>query len=230
VTRKLKDGEGTVGKLLTDEKLIDSTEKVMEHVDEVVEDVGGFVRSVTGLRTVVGAHTEYNFSNQFMKTYFTLRLQPKEDKYYLIEIIDDPRGKVSQTSEVIRTTDPDEAPLIKEDRTKVSQTLKFSLEFAKRYYFVTGRFGLIENTGGLGLDFEFWKDRIKFSFDLFDFGKERYPQLKSLAMFYPISNFFIIGGVTDIFNTYGRDYFIGGGIAFTDDDLKSILLIAPSPQ
>jgi phospholipid/cholesterol/gamma-HCH transport system substrate-binding protein len=50
---------------------------------------------------------------------------------------------------------------------------------------------------------------------------------------------FVSAGVDDIFNRQlrdlatnrliaGRDFFFGGGIYFTDDDLKAVLTVAPS--
>ena len=37
-------------------------------------------------------------------------------------------------------------------------------------------------------------------------------------------------GLDDPFNPDLRTYFFGGILRFTDDDLRSILLVAPTPQ
>ena len=41
--------------------------------------------------------SEYNFLANTLKTYFSLRLEPREDRYFLIQLVDDPRGDISVT-------------------------------------------------------------------------------------------------------------------------------------
>src|SRR5207302_3450055 len=81
VTGRLNRGEGTVGRLLKDEA-------IAENVTTITEDASSFVHSLTRLQTIVGVRSEYNFIAQSFKTYLSLRLQPRPDKYYLIELVD----------------------------------------------------------------------------------------------------------------------------------------------
>ena len=95
VTDQLKEGEGTAGKLLTDQTIADN-------IEEITEDASGFVRSVTRLQTVVGLRTEYNYLANTFKTYFSIQLAPRPDKFYLIEIVDDPRGSAGDHPDLDR--------------------------------------------------------------------------------------------------------------------------------
>lgn len=221
ITAKINDGKGTIGQLVNDDQ-------VLKKVEAVVDDAGSLVKRFTSLQTRVDLTSEYYFEQQALKNYVRLRLQPKEDKYYLIELIDDPRGKTKVSTTVTQTNDPSLPPVLHETSATTSDSLKVSFLFAKRWYFLTGRFGIIEGTGGLGLDFEFLTDTLKFAFDVFDFSSDTAPRMRALANFEFAKHFYVSAGVDDVFNKAGFDWFAGIGLRFTDDDLKAFLSVAPS--
>lgn len=222
ITKKIDDGDGTLGKLVNDDRII-------KNIEEVVADAGDLVKRVTGLQTRVELNSEYYFNQSSLKNSLRLRLQPKEDKYYLLEIIDDPRGKTSFQSQVTQTNDPSLPPVVHESTATTSQGIKFSFQFAKKWYFVTGRFGVFEGTGGLGVDFEFLDDTLKFAADIFDFSQDEAPRLRMLASYEFFKHFYISAGVDDVLNPEAFDWFFGGGLRFTDDDLKALFSVAPIP-
>jgi phospholipid/cholesterol/gamma-HCH transport system substrate-binding protein len=218
-------GQGTVGRLLTDDTLIDEVEGFVEDAHEVVTDAGEFVGSLTRLQTIVELREEYNFFANTLKTYLSLRLQPKEDKYYLIEIIDDPRGSVST---VERTTTSTEDPFYERELETVrTDAFRFSLMFARRIGFATFRFGIKESTGGVGVDLHFLSDSLEISMDAFAIGTDVYPRLKFLAALEFLRGLYIVGGADDVLNV-DRDFFIGAQLRFTDEDLKALLTFAPT--
>ncbi|MCK5798212.1 MAG: hypothetical protein KAI47_13555, partial [Deltaproteobacteria bacterium] len=90
LTGDLQEGKGTVGRLLKDEALIDN-------VEDTVRDISSLVKGLSGLQTIVGLRSEYNFLAGSIKTYLSIELRPRPDKYYLIELIDDPRGRREYT-------------------------------------------------------------------------------------------------------------------------------------
>lgn len=223
ITKKINESkDNNLGRLVNDDKLVKS-------IEGTVDEVGNFIKTITRLQTHVGYRAEYNILQNGVKNYIGVRLQPKEDKYYLIELVTDPRGKTSYSSKVTKTTDPKESPIIKEDITETTDSFKFNVQFAKRWRFMTGRFGIFENTGGLGLDFNFFNDHLRFTFEIFDFGRDRSPRIKTRMDVTLWKYIFLSGGVDDIANKRFRDYFVGGGFIFTDDDLKAILTVAPRP-
>jgi phospholipid/cholesterol/gamma-HCH transport system substrate-binding protein len=99
VSARIDKGEGTVGRLTKDETLINE-------VQGVVEDVGDFVGTLHRFQTIVGLRADYNFVSNTIKNYVELRLQPSEDKYYEIDVINDPRGFTSFQQVDVDTTDP----------------------------------------------------------------------------------------------------------------------------
>ena len=225
ITQKIDRGEGTAGRLVNDDTIARKTE-------EVVTEVSDLVKSVSRLETYVGFHSEFMIHQRAVKNYFSLRFQPSPNKYYLFELAFDPRGKTSITDRVVSTSDKLHSGEYFERVTETTDSVKLSLEFARRWrpfkdiFSITGRFGLIESTGGLGLDLDFLKDSLHFAFDLFDFNADKYPRLKALWSWEFVKYVYVAAGIDDIVNSR-RDFFVGAGIRFSDEDLKAILMVAP---
>lgn len=220
VAARIDRGEGTVGRLTKDDRLINE-------VESVVEDVGEFVGGVGRVQTVVGLRTDYNFLANTIKSYVELRLQPTEDKYYSIELVNDPRGKTTFEQIDVDTTNPNDPPHYREIRTITTNAFRFSFQFAKRMGPFTGRFGIKESTGALGLDMQLLDDRFELRQDLFGFGEELSPRWRVALAYEFIRKLWLLGGVDDIINPDRRDYFVGLQLRFTDRDLKTILPFAP---
>src|SRR4030095_175930 len=91
------------------------------------------------LQTIVGLRSDYNFLANTIKSYVELRLQPREDKYYLIELINDPRGKTSFTQTDVDTTNPNEPAHSRTVTTTTTDAFRFSLQFARPLRPVTAR-------------------------------------------------------------------------------------------
>lgn len=221
VTGRVARGEGTVGRLTSDEALIDEIEGVAEGLNDVV---GGFGR----LRTIVELRSEYNFLANSFKTTFSLRLQPREGRYFLVQLVDDPRGSdnVTQTT-VIRSPAPAGEPAVyQETRIRRSHDLRYTLQLAKRVSFATFRFGVMESSGGLGLDMNFFGDRLELNTDVFQIGVETFPRVRQRVAFEVVRRFWVLAGVDDALNRENIDFFLGLQLRFDDDDLKGILPFA----
>lgn len=217
VSGRTARGEGTIGRLTQDETLIDE-------VEGVAQGLNSFVGGLARLRTIVELRSEYYAISNAFKTYFSIYLKPREGRYFLVQFVDDPRGRVSVTDSIIRQSPP---PLFYPNeyrRTEITRTnrLTFSAELAKTISFATFRFGIIESTGGLGLDLKVLKDRLEVNTDLFDFGRVVYPRLRIRAGFELLRRFWLVAGVDNIMNP-GRDYFVGLQLRFDDEDLKPLI-------
>ncbi len=224
VTERTAAGEGTLGRLTSDEHLIDEIEETVESVNSIV---GGFAR----LRTVVGLRSEYLFLANAFKNYIEIRLSPSEDRYFLIQIVDDPRGQTQFTTTQVRTSPPraDEPAFYEEVRATTSESLLFSVQLAKRLYFMTFRFGILESSGGIGFDLHFFDDRLEMNADLFRFGDQTFPSLRVRFSYEIVRSLFVLGGVDNILNAdpstpsqNGADFFLGAMLRFTDHDLVGL--------
>jgi len=221
VAARIDRGEGTVGRLTKDETLINE-------VEEVVEGVGDLFGGIGRLQTVVGLRTDYNFLANTVKSYVSLRLQPTEDKYYLIEVVNDPRGLTTFEQIDVQTTNPNDPPAYREIRTVTTNSFRFSFQFAKRMGPLTGRFGIKESTGGVGVDLHLLDDRFELRQDLFGFGEQITPRWRVALSYEFVRKLWLLGGIDNILSDDRRDYFFGLQLRFNDEDLKTILPFAPT--
>ncbi len=222
IATKIDEGQGTLGRLVNDDKLIND-------VTELVDESGRFVKKMTRLQTIIALRSEYYLGASAVKNYFSLKLQPKPDKYYLFQLIDDPRGRTTFRETVTSTTETGRDPLIREQNTVTEDRFRLSLQFAKRFFFATGRIGIIENTGGLGLDLHLLNDDLELSADIFAFDENINPHVKFWGLYTFFTHLYVAMGIDDIWNDQESDFFVGAGITFNDEDLKTILTTAPSP-
>jgi len=220
VTGRLDRGEGTLGRLSRDDHLINE-------VEGVAEDVGEFVGGLSRIQTIVTMRTDYQFLSSTVKSYVELRIQPREDKYYLIEVVNDPRGLTHFEQVDVDTTNTNDPPHYREVRTVTANSLRFSLQFAQSFGPFTGRFGIKESTGGVGLDTLLLDKRFEIRQDLFGFGEVVLPRWRVSLGYQFVNRAWLLGGVDDILSGARRDYFVGMQLRFNDEDLKSILPFAP---
>jgi phospholipid/cholesterol/gamma-HCH transport system substrate-binding protein len=227
ITSRLEKGEGTAGRLLADDT-------IANNIEEITEDAGGFVRGITKLQTIVGLRSEYNFLSHTTKEYLSVQLVPRPDKFYLIELVQDPRGFREATSTV---TNSSLTGTTSSNTVTTSQKLRFSLMLGKRVGPIAGRFGIKESTGGVGVDLYLLGDRLNLSVDVFDTLTNQYPRVKPAAALAVWNrSLFVVGGADDILNQNralagaggGIDWFLGGQLIFNDEDLKSLLLFGGS--
>jgi phospholipid/cholesterol/gamma-HCH transport system substrate-binding protein len=222
ISERTARGEGTVGRLTKDEKLINEVEGVVEGVNNVV---GPIAR----LQTIVRLRSEYNFLANSFKNYVGLRLQPREDVYYRFELVNDPRGRTTFTQRQVRTSPPrqGEPEYYQETIAETKDQFRFTLQFAKRIHFATFRFGILESTGGLGLDLHLLDDNLEINADAFAIGEQQYARLRVAVAYQVLQRLYIVGGMDDMLNQ-SRDFFMGAQLQFNDEDLKSILPFVPS--
>lgn len=244
VSGRVERGEGTVGRLLTDERMADKLEYA-------VSGASDFVSGLTSLETHVDLGTWYNFNESTARVTFGLKLQPKPDKFYLFEIIEDGGGIERLTRTLQEGTSNGSDVTEREVVRQYDNSIRITAMFAKRFWdFLVLRAGLIETSGGVGANLYFWDDRIELRSDLFNFSGPRdkvidgdplygdltWPRWRTLLKFQPVPYIYLTAGVDDVLNFqanpatsgYGLDYFMGAGITFQDEDLRSILPFVPS--
>jgi len=218
-TRKIEQGQGTIGKLVNDDSMYNN-------IDSAAKGISDYTSRVERLKTTIGFRAEYMFPE--VKDYFTLELKPREDQYYIIELVSDPFGKYSR---IETTTTPPGSTVVTET---YEDKLKFTVEFAKRYGNLAARMGLIESTGGVGVDYYALDDRLKFSLEAFDFNSHEIhsdrAHVKASANYFLNKFLYVNAGLDNFLNAYRNSYFLGVGFRFSDEDLKYYLGSVPIPR
>jgi len=261
ITDKINKGQGTVGHLINDDKLARNLDKASTQLtnllgtpDQLKIEVNE--RSELMIGSPAGGKLDPNVPNvlsvardtaynPWTKNYFGLRIIPRPDKWYGFDIVDDPRGytrrvrTVNNASCGATTCFPNYPTAI--DTITTERVLKFSVYIAKRYGPISGRFGILENTGGAGIKLHLANDSLTLSADAWEFAnplKDR-PRLKLYADYRFLNHLLLTFGVDDVLNrplvdpeqttriVSGRDYFIGAGVFFNDDDIKMLIAAIP---
>lgn len=241
ITRKIDEDKGTLGRLVNDPEIADN-------VEEITDQAKGFLGTLFGLKTYVGLRSEYNVGAGLLRHYISIELHTRPDKFYLVELEKGPRGAYP---DVTLTFDPTVDPNHWIRRTVIQDSVRFTFQFAKRFSWLTLRYGLKESTGGVGADADLqWFDRdLRLSADVFDASWDTYPRVKLTAAYEVFRHIYVLGGVDELlnaprnlpivtgdspvpvqFNTfrYGRDVFFGGMLRFNDEDLSALLAVGGS--
>ena len=222
ISDKINKGEGTIGKLVNEDETV-------ENINSSLAGINDYMQKLDTFRTYLDYRGEYLFDSNDVKSYLTLRIQPREDKYYLLQVVDDPQGKDSVT-DITRTTaagGTTSEHIVETDK----DGLKFSAQIAKRYYNLGLRGGLFESTGGIAVDYYFLNDSLTLSLEAFDFDPDRNAHLKFKADYTPFKHIYISSGFDDFISDEGKEsFFIGAGIKFLDEDIKTLLSNIPIPK
>jgi len=220
ITEKVNSGNGTLGRLLTDSSTVDSFNAAMDSVGQIGSR---FER----LRTHVTFRNEAQVARGDNKGYVSLRLAPRENRAYVLELVDDPLGRVRKIT--TETTTGGTTTVTEEVRT--DHRLLVTAMFDQRFGDWAVHGGLMETTAGLGVDF-LGVDRLQFTLDAWDFDSQRAqhdsPHLKVTARYSLGRNFFVQGGMDNFLNSDFDSPFLGAGLTFEDEDLKYLLGSAAS--
>lgn len=217
IAQKIEKGEGTLGKILKEDKLYDSLSKV-------AEGAGKSFEVVNRLRTFMDFRTEYLTKEGDWKGYFDLTIQPSQDIYYILGVVSDPIGLAEITETKINgvTTRKEEI----EERK-----IEFTAQFAKRFEDFVLRIGMLESTFGFGADYFLNNNRGRISFNVWDFSADEAKADKAhmkIGLDYRIfKHIFISSGIDNLLNSSRRGVYIGGGLKFEDEDLKYLFGLLP---
>ncbi|MDX9730503.1 MAG: MlaD family protein [Bdellovibrionales bacterium] len=221
ITGKINRGEGTIGKLINDPDTV-------EELNTAISGINSMLDSSNKLQTSLDYHSHFMTDTGKAKSYVSLRLQPGIDRYYEIGVVDDARGSRERTT--ITSTTGGVSTVTQEEKS-YRDRVKFNALFAKNFWNLTLKGGILENTGGLGADIYMLKRDLRFSFEAFDFSN---VQLRASARYNLWSGLYVVAGGENLAGTSSSaevaskaTVFVGGGLFLTNDDLKLLLTKLP---
>ena len=208
ILSKIESGEGTIGKLVTDDELYESVSKGAKLFGEAGE-------VITKTKIFVGFGGEA-YTGGDAKGYMSLRIEPDRRTYYLLEVVGDSRGRV-YTEQIVGG----------DEIVKKEFKPEFTLQIAKKFFVSEGRYftiraGLKESTGGIGFDFV-PSERIKLYSDIWDTGRKDRPGEDNLKPLLQVGLQLRIKGPLytrfggdDLLNDRLRGAFVGAGLEFSE--------------
>lgn len=219
ITTRINKGEGALGKLISDEQ-------TSENLTSALDGLGGMLDTANRIQTAFDFRAEYLGDVGATKTHVGVQIQPGLDRYYYIGVVDDPAGVVETTKTDI--TGPgagDVGPGSYTEKKTYENKIKFTLLYAKNFWDLTLKGGIIENNGGFGIDYFFFRRKLKFTVEAFQFSETNVRSSLSYTLYRGI---YLTGGINDAFDQQGvRSGYLGAGLFLTNDDLKLLLTKAP---
>ena len=236
ISDEIAQGQGNIGQAIFDERLynsllgtVEQTEAAAAKLQSVLEGAGDFIDRTNGIGLLVDSRANYGFNSSNVRAGASLRLEPASgDRWYRLGINGTPEGVSTRT---VTTTAGSVTSY--EDKTETRYTYSIDAELARRIGIVTLRGGLYESSAGFGVDVQpvQW---VALSGELFNFRTGNNPNLKGTVTVYPFFNpdtnnplnwIFLYGGVYDALSK-NRDFFLGGGLRFTDREIKGLAGLA----
>ncbi len=224
ITDKINRGEGSVGKLINDEDTVDNLNASLKSLEKSMGGIDRYVSKSEQFKTFLSYRGEYLFDGGDGKGYFNVTIRPKEDKFYVLGLVADPRG--SRT-----VTDTTVGGVTTQTETWERDELLFTAQIGKRFNDIALRGGIFESTGGVGIDYFAFDDKLQMTFEAFDFDSDRNAHLKTYAEYRLLKHIYLSAGWDDFISNEGRESpFIGFSIKFEDEDLKYLLGSVPIPK
>jgi len=217
IAKQIDKGEGSIGKLVKDDRLYESINKAAEGVNRTISAVDRF-------RTFITFQAEYLTKPKDSKGAFYLTLQPRPDKYYILGVVNDPVSSVSR-KETLTTP----GGVVTEETYE--ERVEFTAQFAKRFGAAAVRVGMTENTFGIGGDYFFNEDRGKITTDAWDFSNNeknsKHPHVKVGVEHFIFKKIFLSAGADNVLNSKWRGGYVGMGVRFEDEDFKYLFSTLP---
>lgn len=238
ITEKIVKGEGTLGKLVNSDEAHDGLMGAMGSLEKGVDALSDTLGRVKQLRLDLGVDGAYLSELEESRTAFRVDILPRGDespRFYRVELVSDPRGRVYEKTETVTVTRPDGTidttitERLTRDERRPNYSALFGFPFAERKGTLWA--GLIENTGGVQVDYSLLDKKLWFSLEAFDFGRERDldPHLRFTTQWNVFKNLYVKGGYDDPLVDDFKSPFIGAGVRWSDDDLKYLMGSLPTP-
>ena len=232
ITSKVASGEGTIGKLISSDEAHDTLVDTLGSIDSGVKSLSATLGKAQKLKLYLGAEGSYLTEAEDSRSLFRLDADPQSGRFYRVELVDDPRGKVRRKTRQEVVTLPDGTV---ETTTTRTVTREEETTLSAQFGFILGRTrlraGLFESTGGAGVDYALLSDRISLSLDAYDFNRQDEtsddadlaPHLRLTGRYWLRPSIYLQAGYDDFLESRRDSLFLGAGVRWSDDDLKYLL-------
>jgi hypothetical protein len=166
-------------------KLISQPE-LYARAEGAVGELEKLIYPVSNLRFTGDLRTEYYGKSNLLKYYFTLGIWPSEKKYLLAQVIHDPW----------------------------LDKFVFSSQLGIRWGGFAPRVGIMESKVGAGVDYYAFRDRLKFSLDIFDLNRSPRPHFRFWTRFAASKYFNFLVGVDNFTLAPKREIYFGLELGF----------------
>jgi len=189
---------------------VTSADSFFKSGEEAFSKVDSLLSNFTTSELQVAMQTNYMMRDEYAQTYLGVTYLPNPETYYILSFL---------------STD-DYSDYYNNPPSKHKDSEGYiSAQYGKRFDNTLLRFGAIESTGGMGIDYFMDHDRIKFTGEVFDFNAENdirgdSPHAKIQARYRMLKHLDWYAGWDNFLNSQAQNFYFGLGVTFIDNDLK----------
>jgi phospholipid/cholesterol/gamma-HCH transport system substrate-binding protein len=207
----IKAGKGTMGQFLVKDDIADEVQQTLSGVSRLVGRVDQ-IRTELGVFT--GANTEYGSESDI-----ALRIYPSPDRFYHLGVNTTEYG---MTREQVIDTTIGGVTTNEVRKVKTRGDFRFNVQLGRKIQNWTIRGGLIESTGGLGVDYQLSAWDTRFTAEVFDYRDKIGPNIRFATDFQIYNVLYGKVAFEDVIDE-GRSATISAGLKFNDEDLKGLV-------
>ncbi|HTL10892.1 MAG TPA: hypothetical protein VL588_00295, partial [Bdellovibrionota bacterium] len=223
---RVNQGEGSIGMLLNDRKYADEVEEALINLNRLLS-------KVRGVRFVVDAGaSEILAFNNGGRAWFKVGIWPQRDRYYLLGVALDPRGKVTSTDTT--TVVASSQTTVRTIQTEPGGVLFTGMLGKVFWNRLDLSIGLLNGDGTFSMKLGLWKngyeDKLQISADVYAVpngltGKYEYNVRPEITI-RPVSTIYLRGGLETLRQVNGQTaWSYGAGISFDDEDIKLLFTL-----
>ncbi|MCK5073691.1 MAG: MCE family protein [Bacteriovoracaceae bacterium] len=213
IVTDIRKGKGTMGKFLVEEQIADEVKQTLASVNKIVG-------KMDSIRTELSVYTGADSENGGV-TEAGLRVFPSPERFYLFGITTSKFGPMKE-KETTTIEGGSESKVITKNQEKNSY--RFNVQLGRKIHNWVFRGGLIESTGGIGVDYEFSGKRYVIGGEVYDYDENDGVNVRLFSDFLVWN---VLYGKLAVQNftrkTTKTSFSAFAGLKFTDEDLKSIL-------
>jgi phospholipid/cholesterol/gamma-HCH transport system substrate-binding protein len=207
----LRAGKGTMGKFLVEEEIADEVRQTLASVKKIVSRVDTLR---TELSVFTGANSDYG-----SETEAELRLYPSPERFYLLGVT---TSEFGPEKEVLYSTSINGVTTNRLETKQIKDTYRFNVQLGRKVHNWSFRGGIIQTTGGLGVDYDIPQWGLRLSSEVYDYRKDVGINWRFFSEFHLWNVFYGRVAFEDVLEN-DRSATLSAGLRFNDEDLKGLI-------
>jgi phospholipid/cholesterol/gamma-HCH transport system substrate-binding protein len=216
IVNDVKEGKGTVGKLLRDDAVVDQVSQTLSSVNRLVNRINNLEAEIslsTGANTYKGSDTR-----------FDLDLYPAPERFFRLGVVTNEFGPQTEKKSTTYTSvnGGNETEVAKR---KINESdFKFNFQIGRRIQRFGLRAGIIESTGGVGMEYFFPDWGVRTGLEMFDYQKDAGPNMRIITEVKLWNVLYTRLAGEDLISKDGKQSAtISLGLRFNDQDLAALI-------
>jgi phospholipid/cholesterol/gamma-HCH transport system substrate-binding protein len=214
IVADVKGGKGTVGRLLRDDQVVDQVSETLSGVNRMIGRVNNFQANIllySGVNDRYGA-----------KTQFDMDLIPSTERFFRAGVVASDFGPNFESNRT-RTEDDGSTETTTSIREIENQQWRFNVQIGRQVHNFAFRAGLIESSGGIGIDYIMPNYGFVGTMEAFDYQDDLGFNIRLITELRLWNVLYTRIAGEDLLNSDNTSYTLSAGLRFNDEDLAALV-------